>query len=370
MQTLIDNNAANKFYKALHQTGNVEDKYKPNQIMKIGSLLENVFRTATKESLPSGSRLFDRMEHVFVSHTFDKDLIDRAHALRMLTNNVRHNGQEPNIPDFRMSCQAVAECISAFSKVDIPADLKDIIDGNQHVDGTLVETQPVGQLSISERDLIDNPTPRLPVALVLDASSSMSRDDKIGHLNKGIQAFVESILNDDLARYAVELSVLSFGNNGQVDQIVEFASIDAQENKLRRLALTASGNTPMGKAVNTAIDVLEERKKQYKESGVEYYQPWLVLLTDGQPTDSIEVAAKRSDELTSKKKLSFYSVAIGDGANLQTLSRFCSKRAPLRLKGLNFTEFFEWLSQSTRTTSQSSIDDVIKLPDLSGWAEV
>lgn len=370
MQTLIDDKLANRFYQQLLPIGRVEDKFKPNQIMKLGSLLENVFRTATRESLPSNSRLFDRMDHVFASNSFETELVKQAHELRMLTNNIRHNGHEPNLPDFRISFQAVAECICAFSGVEVPEAIKEVISGN--ASGTSEEAQlsSNSQLSISEQDLIDNPTPRLPVALVLDASSSMRRDDKIGQLNKGIQAFVDSILSDDVARFAVELSVISFGKDKEVNQLIEFASIDSQEKQLRQLRLTAYGNTPMGGAVNKAIDVLETRKQQYKESGVEYYQPWLVLLTDGQPTDSIEIASKRSEELTSKKKLSFYSVAIGDGANLQTLSRFCSKRSPLRLKGLNFTEFFEWLSQSTKTTSQSAIDDVIKLPDVSGWAEV
>ena len=37
------------------------------------------------------------------------------------------------------------------------------------------------------------------------------------------------------------------------------------------------------------------------------------------------------------------------------------------LKGLNFPEFFQWLSQSVAITSHSKPGEEIKLPDTSGW---
>ena len=39
----------------------------------------------------------------------------------------------------------------------------------------------------------------------------------------------------------------------------------------------------MGEAVNLGLDLLEKRKNDYKSKGVGYYQPWLVLMTDGAP---------------------------------------------------------------------------------------
>lgn len=47
-------------------------------------------------------------------------------------------------------------------------------------------------------------------------------------------------------------------------------------------------------------------------------------------------------------------------------------RSPLKLKGLKFREFFEWLSQSVSTTSQSIAGESISLDfeGIKGWAEL
>ena len=56
--------------------------------------------------------------------------------------------------------------------------------------------------------------------------------------------------------------------------------------------LIASGSTPMGEALERAIDRVAARKRRYKEAGVQYYRPWLLLITDGAPTDDWQSAAQ------------------------------------------------------------------------------
>ena len=41
----------------------------------------------------------------------------------------------------------------------------------------------------------------------------------------------------------------------------------------------------MGEAINTALDMIEERKASYREHGIAYYRPWAFLITDGEPND-------------------------------------------------------------------------------------
>jgi len=45
-------------------------------------------------------------------------------------------------------------------------------------------------------------------------------------------------------------------------------------------------------------------------------------------------------------------------------------RAPLRLKGLQFTDMFLWLSKSTQAVSHSKIGDQTPLTSPMGWAEI
>ena len=46
------------------------------------------------------------------------------------------------------------------------------------------------------RDLMDNPSPRVPVALCLDVSASMA-GAPIGELNRGVQQFLEEMRQDE-----------------------------------------------------------------------------------------------------------------------------------------------------------------------------
>ena len=57
---------------------------------------------------------------------------------------------------------------------------------------------------------------------------------------------------------------------------------------------------------------------------------------------------------------------------MNILARFSPGRPPLKLKGLNFREFFTWLSKSVSKVSQSTPGDVVPLDveGLKGWAEL
>jgi uncharacterized protein YegL len=132
--------------------------------------------------------------------------------------------------------------------------------------------------------------------------------------------------------------------------------------------LEAGGMTPMGQAVETALDMLEARKAEYRNAGVDYYQPWMVLMTDGIPTDDITEAARRVDELAESRKLTVFPIAIGD-ADTEVLKQLGGGRAPLRLQGLKFADFFTWLSRSVARVSQSIPGERVQLPEgLESWA--
>jgi len=211
---------------------------------------------------------------------------------------------------------------------------------------------------LRERDLIENPTTRLPVCLCLDTSYSME-GDPIDELNKGVEYFFQAIKSDEIARYSVELAVVSF--NSEAEKISDFSGIDRQSLTL----LKANGCTSMGEGVNLALDLLEQRKKEYSNKGVDYYQPWLVLMSDGAPTDDISSAVSRVQSLSSNKKLTVFSIAIGDHADIDVLKQFSSMKNNLVLKVKSpehFKEFFEWLSQSVSVASQSVPGDKPSLP--------
>ena len=128
----------------------------------------------------------------------------------------------------------------------------------------------------------------------------------------------------------------------------------------------------MGEAVKETIRILGRRKQEYKNKGVDYYQPWLVLMTDGMPTDDIADAVDSVVHMVNGRELSVFAVGIGDEADMGTLERFSPARAPLRLRGLEFAKFFEWLSASVQRVSASTPGQRVPLDTdgIKGWAEI
>ena len=218
-------------------------------------------------------------------------------------------------------------------------------------------------------DLVNNPTARVPVCLCLDVSGSMS-GKAIQELNEGVRLFYEAIREDDIALYSAEICIVTFGGR-RAECICDFASLDIQPDPP---VLKASGMTPMGEAVNMALDLLDQRKKEYRSNGVDYYQPWLVLMTDGAPNGDkgeLSRAIARTTEAVNSRKLTIFPIGIGSDAAMKVLGEFSPKRAPLKLQGLKFQDFFAWLSKSVSTTSQSTPGDSVKL-DLEGitvWSD-
>lgn len=222
-------------------------------------------------------------------------------------------------------------------------------------------------LLVRLEDLVNNPTARVPVCLCLDTSGSMG-GIPIDELNEGVRLFYEAIREDETALYSAEVSIVTFGGYAQC--IVDFASLEVQPDAP---TLTANGMTPMGEAVNMGLDLLEQRKDEYKDRGVDYYQPWLVLMTDGAPNgDSAELsrAINRTVDLVNQKKLTVFPIGIGSDADMDVLAQFSPKRPPLKLQGLKFREFFAWLSKSVSKTSQSTPGESVKLDvdGIKGWA--
>lgn len=223
----------------------------------------------------------------------------------------------------------------------------------------------MNNMMLRVEDLVNNPTARVPVCLCLDVSSSMG-GEPIDELNKGVCLFYNAIREDETALYSAEISIVTFGGS-KAECIADFASLEIQPTPPE---LEASGMTPMGEAVNMALDLLERRKGEYREKGVDYYQPWLVLMTDGEPNgDSEELARaiKRTCDLVCSKKLTIFPIGIGSNADMRILSEFSPERAPLKLQGLKFKDFFSWLSKSVSKTSQSMPGESVKLDTVKGW---
>lgn len=216
------------------------------------------------------------------------------------------------------------------------------------------------QISFEAAEFASNPEPRCPCVLLLDVSGSMN-GEPIRELNVGLQTFRDHLHGDSLASKRVELSVVTFGPV-RADEGFVSAEYFAPP------TLTAQGDTPMGKAIETALEQLKARKAEYRTNGISYFRPWVFLITDGAPTDSWNQAAALIREGEASKAFSFFAVGVA-GANMEVL-RQISVREPLSLQGLQFRELFAWLSTSLRSVSQSALGTEVPLQSPAGWASV
>jgi len=74
--------------------------------------------------------------------------------------------------------------------------------------------------------------------------------------------------------------------------------------------------------------------------------------------------SQRIKEDEANKRVAFFTVGV-ENANITRLSEI-AVRTPIKLKGLNFTEMFLWLSASMSAVSQSKVDEQVALPPI-GW---
>lgn len=207
------------------------------------------------------------------------------------------------------------------------------------------------------QEFADNPEPRCPCALVLDTSSSMA-GAPLAALHAGLRTFRDDLVADPLARRRLEVAVVTFG--GGVEVVQKFVPVD----RFQPPVLRPQGLTPLGTGLLQALDLVEDRKADYRTAGVPYARPWVVLLTDGMPqgepweTTREAVRRLRADEAARKVAL----LAVGvEGANLQFLARL-TPRPPVYLQGLRFGDLFQWLSASAASLARAPADEQLELP--------
>ncbi|MCM1984581.1 vWA domain-containing protein [Lyngbya confervoides] len=217
---------------------------------------------------------------------------------------------------------------------------------------------------VGQPEFVENPENRCPVVLLVDTSSSMS-GQPIQALNEGLRAFKEAVMKDEQASLRVDVAIVSFG---PVELVQDFVTIDQFDPP----ALTAMGLTPMGEAIDYALDLLEGRKETYRQNGIQYYRPWVFLITDGAPNPDSpwQAAAHKIQDAEAQRKLSFFAVGV-QGADMGTLQRITpAERPPLMLNGLDFRAMFLWLSDSMVRVSSSTVgSDMVALPPV-GWGQI
>jgi uncharacterized protein YegL len=191
--------------------------------------------------------------------------------------------------------------------------------------------------------IINASEPHMACLLLLDTSGSMC-GEPIDELNKALNTFKLEVCEDKATRSILDVAIIEF--NTEVNTVQPFLPIE----QMKTVELTAEGGTNMAPAIELAIDMVAERSRFYRRSGSEPYKPWIIMISDGGADVSQIAEEVRSQE--AKGKLKFFSLGVGS-YDSQTLHQLSGEKV-MKLKGYDFTGFFDWVNKSMRSVSQSS----------------
>lgn len=233
---------------------------------------------------------------------------------------------------------------------------------------TLINPEPMDNI-----DYTGNPNQRTPCVLVLDASGSMTSPTSSGRtrmddLNAGIAALEAELRADDTALVRVQLGIVCVGGpSDDADIMMDWT--DAAQ--FQAFPLSADCSTPLGKGVRIALQMIDQGKQNLRAAGISYTRPWMMVISDGEPTDSSEVWAAAVSECRAaeaRKQVEIFCIGV-EGADLAKLGELGSK-PPLMLSGMKFRELFVWLSASLSAASRSRPGDALQLPSTDPWRNV
>lgn len=221
------------------------------------------------------------------------------------------------------------------------------------------------QFTFAEAPRIVNASePHMALLFLLDTSGSMedARGDYYGklkpinELNSAINRFKGSVCEDSQTRDILDVAIINFDDDYTVLQ--EFTPVE----EMKTINLTSGGMTNLGNALNKAVDMVEERSRFYRRMGTEPYKPWIVIISDGGPTDDITAVTARVNELVSQEKLAVWALSV-PGANNAVLHQICGQRV-LNLEGYDFKGFLDWANKSMRAVSRSAPGEKAKGQEL------
>lgn len=172
-----------------------------------------------------------------------------------------------------------------------------------------------------------NKDQKCPVVLVLDTSGSMV-GQPIEELNKALISLRDEILGDPVLSQRLEVGIVCFDDDARVEKPIDLLSPDSS-----MPTLEPGGITNVVSGMNLAMQIVEDRKAFYRSNQEPFYRPYIVLFTDGAPTNTaeeIEELDQRIQQLSDNKKFVFIPFGVA-GADMQLLAKLAAQSSDQRL---------------------------------------
>ena len=193
----------------------------------------------------------------------------------------------------------------------------------------------------------------LPVFLLLDTSYSMD-GRKIEELNRATREMLETFKEEERKDNSITVAVITFGGEAKIHLDPTRAS------EINWKDLSADGNTPMGKALEIAKSMVEDKEVTPGRA----YRPIIVLVSDGQPNDQWENPLCEFVKEGRSAKCDRMAMAIGSDADRTVLEEFLEGTSHQLCFAKNASQLHEFFQRVTMSvTMRSNSTDPNELPE-------
>ena len=195
----------------------------------------------------------------------------------------------------------------------------------------------------------------LPVVLLLDVSSSMG-GESIKKLNIAVKEMISDFASAEKNEVEILVSIITFG----AKVLLHTPYTSAKD--IEWQYLTVSGSTPMGMAFSMAKAMIEDKETTPSRA----YRPTIVLVSDGEPTDSWQQPLRALVNDGRSNKCDRMAMAIGGAASNTVLNEFISgteNKVFTAQDASQIQEFFKFVTMSVTTRTNSQNANVVPKPE-------
>lgn len=195
--------------------------------------------------------------------------------------------------------------------------------------------------------------PHCPVVLVLDTSHRMWGKG-LSDMRQSLQTFYATLRHEEFMNAEIDIAAVSMGENlGMLEEFVPF-----RDSQLPQINIRPKGDTPIGAALDLALQKLEERRRHYREQGQSSVTPQLVLLSDGKKSsDDYSQVATRIRAACAGGQLICRAIAMGFSPDCAVLGEIAGDNIVFPQYG-NLRGAFEAVGKQVSETYEGEAKEV------------
>ncbi len=220
----------------------------------------------------------------------------------------------------------------------------------------------MAKIFLEQTDYNTNKTPRLPICICIDVSSKVSAIN-LTEITTFINDLSNHILNNIECASKVQLCVVAFANKTEI--VSGFKAVDATP-----FTVTGSEEQPdLDTALRKCADLFNAQIETYREKGISYYLPELLLISSGVTTTDITETANRLRNAQNSKYLSLMPFKIGEAPAIE-LEKLTESGRVYTIEHKDFSKLFDCMKSGIELLSASSAAACNSLESqMVGWEQ-